>query len=77
MPNVANTQITEARETYLTLLELSRLLNTGLDPETLTICVRLCEAGVNPETLATVIRELRKEVANLNDVEKTVDDANP
>lgn len=55
-------QVREARETLQTLMELSRLLCTGLDPETLTICVRLCEAGVNPESLATVIRELTKEV---------------
>ena len=28
-----------------TLHEISRLLNTGLDMETLAICVRLCEQG--------------------------------
>ena len=36
-------RIIEARETFTTLLEISRLLNTGLDNETLAICVRLCE----------------------------------
>lgn len=66
MPNVQMTQLTEAKQTYLTLLELSNLLCTGLNPETLTICVRLCEAGVNPEALAAVIRDLRKQVANCN-----------
>lgn len=65
--NVENGQVREARETLQTLMELSRLLCTGLDPETLTICVRLCEAGVNPESLATVIRELTKEVENMNE----------
>jgi len=51
----------EARETFNTLLEISRLLNTGLDNESLAICVRLCEQGANPEALATVIKELRRE----------------
>jgi len=67
MPNVANSQITEAREVFQTLLEMSRLLCTGLDPETLTICVRLCEAGVNPEALATIVREMRKEVGSASE----------
>lgn len=74
MTNVVNSQITEAREVFQTLLEMSRLLCTGLDPETLTICVRLCEAGVNPEALATIVRELRQEVANTN--ENITDNAN-
>uniref|UniRef100_A0A4W3III3 Mitotic spindle organizing protein 1 n=1 Tax=Callorhinchus milii TaxID=7868 RepID=A0A4W3III3_CALMI len=39
---------------------ISRLLNTGLDMESLSICVRLCEQGINPEALASVIKELRK-----------------
>ncbi|EPQ19857.1 Mitotic-spindle organizing protein 1 [Myotis brandtii] len=42
------------------LLEISRILNTGLDMETLSICVRLCEQGINPEALSAVIKELRK-----------------
>lgn len=42
------------------LLEISRLLNTGLDMESLSICVRLCEQGINPEALSAVIKELRK-----------------
>uniref|UniRef100_A0A8C3FT58 Mitotic spindle organizing protein 1 n=1 Tax=Chrysemys picta bellii TaxID=8478 RepID=A0A8C3FT58_CHRPI len=36
------------------------ILNTGLDMETLSICVRLCEQGINPEALSSVIKELRK-----------------
>lgn len=32
--------------------EISKILNTGLDRETLAILVNLCEAGVNPEALA-------------------------
>ena len=45
--------------------EISDLLNTGLDDETLKVCVQLLEAGVNPEALATVVRELRRETAAL------------
>lgn len=45
--------------------EISDLLNTGLDEETLKVCVQLLEAGVNPEALATVVRELRRETAAL------------
>ena len=44
-------------------MEISNLLNTGLDSETLVLCVKLCEAGVNPEALASVIQELRRESA--------------
>ena len=47
-------------------METSKLLNTGLDAETLAICVRLCEKGVNPEALAMVIQELRRETTALN-----------
>jgi len=50
---------------FLALVEISKLLNTGLDPESLAICVKLCEAGVNPEALASVVQELRREAASL------------
>ncbi|CAK5274031.1 unnamed protein product, partial [Mycena citricolor] len=46
------------------LHEMSQLLNTQLDKETLTTCVRMIESGVNPEALAAVIQELRRENAN-------------
>lgn len=59
--------IKEAKETFHSLLELSRLLCTGLEPETLAICVRLCETGVNPELLAMVLKELKKEVQIVED----------
>jgi len=55
--------ILEAKQTFNTLQELSKLLNTGLDSESLALCVRLCEQGAHPEALATVIRELRRESA--------------
>jgi len=59
--SIGNSQIVEARDTFATLDELSRLLNTGLDKESLAHCVRLCEQGAHPEALATIIRELRRE----------------
>ena len=33
----------------IAIYEISKLLNTGLDRETLTILISLCECGVNPE----------------------------
>lgn len=56
----------QAKEAYMTLLDISQLLGTELDPETLTICVRLCEAGVNPQSLANVLQVIRSEVENVN-----------
>lgn len=47
------------------LFELSSLLNTGLDRETLDILVRLCELGVNPDALAEVVQQLRSEALRL------------
>lgn len=43
------------------LHELSNILETGLDRESLTILLELTEAGVNPEALAALIKELRKQ----------------
>jgi len=65
----AGSRIVEARETFNTLMEISRILNTGLDQESLAICVRLCDQGANPEALATVIKELRRETAALKESE--------
>ncbi|KAM4729570.1 mitotic-spindle organizing protein 1 [Anableps anableps] len=60
MASATNTNLNAVRETMDVLLEISRLLNTGLDMESLSICVRLCEQGINPEALSAVIKELRK-----------------
>ena len=49
--------------THTAVKDISDLLNTGLDDETLRICVQLLEAGINPEALANVVQELRREVA--------------
>lgn len=43
------------------LQELSEILETGLDRETLSILLELTESGVNPEALAALIKELRKQ----------------
>lgn len=51
------------------LHEISNILDTGLDKETLRILVGLCEAGVNPEALATVVKELRREATAIKAVE--------
>uniref|UniRef100_A0A8C5ZM37 Mitotic-spindle organizing protein 1-like n=2 Tax=Marmota marmota marmota TaxID=9994 RepID=A0A8C5ZM37_MARMA len=59
-PGTAAANLNAVRETMDVLLEISRILNTGLDMETLSICVWLCEQGINPEALSSVIKELRK-----------------
>ncbi|XP_036114967.1 mitotic-spindle organizing protein 1-like [Molossus molossus] len=56
----ATTNLNVVREPMDVLFEISRILNTGLDMETLSICVQLCEQGINPEALSSVIKELRK-----------------
>jgi mitotic-spindle organizing protein 1 len=45
--------------------EISRLLDTGLDKETLSVLISLVESGVHPEALAAVVKELRREAAEL------------
>ena len=50
---------------HIAVKEISDLLNTGLDDETLKVCVQLLEAGVNAEALASVVLELRRETASL------------
>lgn len=55
----------EAQQSLDDLFELSTILNTGLDRETLSVLVELCECGVNPEALAAVVKELRRESADV------------
>lgn len=52
-----------------TLLAISKILDTGLDKETLQILVGLCETGVNPEALAYIVKELRREAKTLQAAE--------
>jgi mitotic-spindle organizing protein 1 len=49
--------------------EINKLLNCGLDKETLSICMGILETGVNPEALADVIKQIRKEKQKLLDSE--------
>ena len=72
MPTVAGAAMsapqpaTRPREQTLDMLyDISQLLQTGLDRETLAVLVGLTESGVNPEALAAVVRELRREAAAL------------
>ncbi|KAI5369595.1 Putative mitotic-spindle organizing protein [Septoria linicola] len=48
-----------ARDTVDILFEISNILNTNLDRQSLSYCISLIENGVNPEALAKVIKELR------------------
>ena len=57
--STVHSKLEDTRETMNILYEMSVLLNTGLNRETLAHCVSLCEAGVNPEALALVIQELQ------------------
>lgn len=65
MPKPVTHQTNAARKTFETLYDISKLLNTNLDPSTLSICVRLLENGVNPQALATVVKELQREAKTL------------
>ncbi|KAK7686247.1 hypothetical protein QCA50_010467 [Cerrena zonata] len=56
-------RISSAQQTLDILHDISQLLNTQLDKETLATCVSMIEGGVNPEALAAVIQELRRENA--------------
>jgi len=56
-------RIASAQQTLDVLYDISQLLGTQLDKETLATCIGMIESGVNPEALAAVIQELRREVA--------------
>jgi len=59
-------RITSAQQTLDILYDISQLLNTQLDKETLATCVGMIESGVNAEALAAVILELRREASSVN-----------
>mmetsp|Transcript_31316 Transcript_31316/g.73823 ORF Transcript_31316/g.73823 Transcript_31316/m.73823 type:complete len:80 (-) Transcript_31316:26-265(-) len=65
----------EAAETAEVLFEMSNLLNTGLDKQTLAILVELIESGVNPEALAHVVKELKREAAVLQQAQREAEAA--
>jgi len=53
----------EHKETFRIIKEMSDILNTGLDTQSLGFCLRLCEEGVNPEPLAHLIKDWREKKA--------------
>eukprot|EP00241_Pyramimonas_parkeae_P013995 CAMPEP_0114251064 /NCGR_PEP_ID=MMETSP0058-20121206/15060_1 /TAXON_ID=36894 /ORGANISM="Pyramimonas parkeae, CCMP726" /LENGTH=73 /DNA_ID=CAMNT_0001364819 /DNA_START=115 /DNA_END=336 /DNA_ORIENTATION=+ len=71
MDQHSSTTVQEAKETLEIVHELSRLLDCGLDRETLSILIALVENGVNPEALAAVVKELRREAIALKAAEAT------
>ncbi|KAK7862508.1 hypothetical protein R5R35_005928 [Gryllus longicercus] len=70
MANLEAHQVAEARECLHILLEISEMLHTGLDPETLSTCIRLIQCGVNPEALARVVIEIKRSVAEIKKSEE-------
>lgn len=55
------TSTDQQKETFRILKEMSDILNTGLDTQSLGLCLRLCEQGVNPVALANFIRDSRQQ----------------
>lgn len=43
----------------IAIYEISNILNTGLDRESLSLLVALCENGVNPDSLSNAVKEIR------------------
>lgn len=54
-------QYREAQETLDVLFEIQKLLNCGLDRETLSIIVTLIENNVSPVAVASIIKEIKNE----------------
>ncbi|TRY51990.1 Mitotic-spindle organizing protein 1 [Cryptosporidium tyzzeri] len=50
------------QEVLETLADISSLLSTGLDKETILILIKLLELGVQPETLSELVIEIRREI---------------
>ena len=73
---MSSSNSTEIKETLNVLHEMSNILDTGLDKETLSILVSLTEKGINPEALATVVEELRREASANKGKEKPWDNIN-
>ncbi|KDQ61448.1 hypothetical protein JAAARDRAFT_123563 [Jaapia argillacea MUCL 33604] len=59
-------RLSAAQQTLDLLHDISQLLGTQLDKETLATCVSMIESGANPEALAAVIQELRRERTSIN-----------
>lgn len=52
------------------LMEISTILNTGLDRHTLGILLNLLKQGIHPEALARVVLELDQELLKVKDKEE-------
>lgn len=50
-----------ARESLELAFQMSNILETGLDRNTLSVLVALSDAGINPESLAAVVKEFQRE----------------
>ena len=50
-----NTSVNIKRKHLLVLYDISQLLGTQLDKETLATCIGMIESGVNPEALAVSV----------------------
>ncbi|KZV71537.1 hypothetical protein PENSPDRAFT_548991, partial [Peniophora sp. CONT] len=59
--DMSSDRMSSGQQTLDILYDMSQLLGTQLDRETLATCVGMIESGVNPEALAAVILELRRE----------------
>ncbi|KAK9512422.1 hypothetical protein O3M35_000859 [Rhynocoris fuscipes] len=53
------------QEMFQICFEISKLLNTGLDAESLKYCIRLCESGVNPEKVAKMVSEMNTAIKTI------------
>lgn len=53
------------------LMEISNILNTGLDRASLSILVEMLQQGVHPEALARVVLELDKALMDVKKKEET------
>jgi len=70
-------RIAAAQQTLDILYDISQLLGTQLDKETLATCIGMIESGVNPEALAAVIQELRREGAAIAAAKTNADGSRP
>ena len=52
--------VEEERDQIDILYQISLLLNTSLDKETVAICKELIEEGLNPEGLVACLREINR-----------------
>jgi mitotic-spindle organizing protein 1 len=64
LPNAQQEQLQLTRDALSLLHDISSLLNTGLDKESLALSVSLLETGVNPQALSAVIKELKSSSAS-------------